>query len=305
MKVLVAHGSAATRRRLARPLRAAGHEVLEAGGARQALDRCRAERPDVLVVAQELCVRDDVAVIDAVKRDGDIFRTAIVVLVGAKFADRDAADDVRRGAQDFLVEPVRDWELLPRVLAAARTKNLQEELVEQTRRLEDQLFQDPLTRLYNRRFLFAQLSSMVSGARRHGRPMAVALVDLDAFKAVNDRHGHLVGDAVLTAAAEALSGAVRAEDVVGRFGGEEFMVLLPDTDDDAAAATAERLRLSIQGMIVPVPVPVTASVGWAVLGQSEASDDLVRRADAALYAAKAAGRNRARGAAVATLPDRT
>jgi diguanylate cyclase (GGDEF)-like protein len=305
MKVLIAHGSAATRRRLARPLRAAGHEVLEAGGAGQALDRCRAERPDVLVVAQELCDRDDVAVIDAVKGDGDIFRTAIIVLVGAEFADRDAADDVRRGAQDFLVEPVRDWELLPRVLAAARTKSLQEELVEQTRRLEHQLFQDPLTRLYNRRFLFAQLGSMVSGARRHGRPMAVVLVDLDAFKAVNDRHGHLVGDAVLTAAAGALSGAVRAEDVVGRFGGEEFMVLLPDTDENAAAATAERLRLSIQGMIVPVPVPVTASVGWAVLGHGEASDDLVRRADAALYTAKEAGRNRARGAAVATLPDRT
>jgi diguanylate cyclase (GGDEF)-like protein len=305
MKVLVAHGSAAARRRLGRPLGAAGHEVLEAGGAQQALDRCRAERPDVLVVAQKLCERDEVAVIDAVKADAEIFRTAVIVLVDPGFAAGAAAEDVRRGAHDFLVEPVRDWELLPRVMAAARTKNLQEELLEQTRRFEHQLFEDPLTRLYNRRFLFSQLGSMVSGARRHDRSMAVAVVDLDGYTADNDRHGHLVGDAVLVATAEALRGAVRAEDVVGRLGGEEFMVLLPDTGEEAAAATAERLRFAVQGMIVPVPVPVTASVGWAVLEAAEAADDLVRRADEALYAAKDAGRNCVRGAVVATLPDRT
>ncbi len=279
--------------------------MLEEAGAAQALDRCRAARPDVLVLAAALCERDDVAVIDAIKADAEIFRIAVIVLVEQNFAPGAAADGVRRGAQDFLVEPVRDWELLPRVTAAGRTKNLQEELVEQTRRFEHQLFQDPLTGLYNRRFLFAQLDSMISGARRHNRPVAVALLDLDGFKAVNDRHGHLVGDAVLVAAAAALRGAVRGEDVVGRFGGEEFMVLLPDTGEEAAAAAGERLRLAVERMIVPLPVPVTASVGWAVMGDGEATDDLVRRADEALYAAKEAGRNRVRGVVVATLPDRT
>jgi diguanylate cyclase (GGDEF)-like protein len=180
-------------------------------------------------------------------------------------------------------------------------KILQEELVEQTRRLENQLFEDPLTRLYNRRFLLSQLDALVSGARRHQRPLAVAMVDLDGFKAVNDRYGHETGDDVLVAAADALQRALRAEDVIGRLGGEEFLALLPDTDADAAARTGERLRTAV--LDADGPVPVTASVGWAVLEDGEAPDALVRRADTALYDAKAAGRNRVRGPA--TLPRRT
>ena len=112
--------------------------------------------------------------------------------------------------------------------------------MDQTARLEVQLFEDPLTQLKNRRFLFSQLRSLMSGARRHGRPMAVAMIDLDGFKAINDAHGHAVGDEALVAAAEALGRALRAEDVLGRIGGEEFLALLPDTDDDAAARTGER-----------------------------------------------------------------
>ena len=178
---------------------------------------------------------------------------------------------------------------------------LQEELVDQTARLESQLFEDPLTRLKNRRFLFSQLRSLISGARRHGRPMAVAMVDLDRFKAINDVHGHAVGDQALVAAAEALRRALRAEDVLGRLGGEEFLALLPDTDDEAAARAGERLRAAVER--VGGPVPLTASVGYAVLEAGEEPDDLVRRADAALYTAKAAGRNAVRGPA--TLPRRT
>ena len=159
--------------------------------------------------------------------------------------------------------------------AAGRTKVLQEELVDQTARLEVQLFEDPLTQLKNRRFLFSQLRSLMSGARRHGRPMAVAMIDLDGFKAINDAHGHAVGDEALVAAAEALGRALRAEDVLGRIGGEEFLALLPDTDDDAAARTGERLRAAVEA--AAGPVPMTASVGCAVLEAApEAPDDLVR-----------------------------
>jgi two-component system, cell cycle response regulator len=208
---------------------------------------------------------------------------------------------LRRGAQDFLLEPVREGEVLARVQSAGRTKILQEELVDQTQRLEVQLFADPLTRLYNRRFLFGQLAGLTSGARRHGRPLAIAMADLDAFKAVNDRYGHATGDEVLVAAADALQRALRAEDVLGRLGGEEFLVLLPDTDAEAAAQAAERMRSAVAG--AGGPVAVTASVGWAVLADGEEPDDLVRRADTALYAAKAAGRDCVRGPA--TLPRRT
>jgi len=301
VRVLLAHGSAVARRAMSRVLGAAGHQVLEAGGAAQAFALCRAERPDVLLVARSLCERDDMPLVDLVKADPDVFRTAVLLIVPADLAPEIARDQLRRGAHDFLLEPVREGELLARVQAAGRMKILQEELVDQTQRLENQLFEDPLTRLYNRRFLFSQLGALVSGARRHARPLAVAMVDLDAFKAVNDTHGHDAGDEVLIAAAEALQRALRAEDVLGRLGGEEFLALLPDTDADAAARTAERLRAAVAA--AGGPVAVTASVGWAVLEDGEEPDGLVRRADTALYTAKAAGRDRVRGPA--TLPRRT
>jgi two-component system cell cycle response regulator len=299
--VLVAHASAVTRRRFSRTLRTAGHEVLEAGGAQRAVALCRERRPDVLLLAADLCDRDEVAVVELVKADPVVFRTAIVLIEPAELLTDAAAALLRRGAHDFLLEPVREAELVARVLAAGRTKILQEELVDQTARLESQLFEDPLTQLKNRRFLFGQLGALMSGARRHGRPMAVAMVDLDRFKAINDVHGHLVGDAALVAAGEALRRALRAEDVLGRLGGEEFLALLPDTDEEAAAHAAERLRAAVAG--AGSPVPLTASVGYAVLQGDEAPDDLVRRADGALYTAKAAGRNTVRGPA--TLPRRT
>ena len=301
MLILVAHGSAVSRRRFSRTLRAAGHEVLEAGGAQRVVALCRERRPDVLVLAADLCDRDHVAVVELVKADPVVFRTAIVLIEPADLEPETGAQLLRRGVHDFLLEPVRDAELVSRVLAAGRMKILQEELVDQTARLESQLFEDPLTQLKNRRFLFSQLGSLISGARRHGRPLAVAMVDLDRFKAINDVHGHMVGDAALVAAGEALRRALRAEDVLGRIGGEEFLALLPDTDEEAAAHAAERLRAAVAAAVSPVPL--TASVGYAVLHGDEAPDELVRRADEALYAAKAAGRDAVRGPA--TLPRRT
>jgi two-component system cell cycle response regulator len=301
MLVLLAHGSSAARRGLGRALRAAGHEVIEAGGAGQALMLCRQRRPDVLVVASALSERDRLDLIDAIKTDLDIFRTAVVPIVPGDIDAASALAELRRGAQDFLLEPVREAELIARVQAAGRTKILQEELVDQTARLENQLFEDPLTHVHNRRFVFGQMSALVSAARRHGRPLAVAMVDLDGFKSVNDAHGHETGDRVLVAAGEALQRGLRAEDVLGRLGGEEFIALLPDSNAAAAARAAERLRAAVAG--AGGPVDVTASVGWAVLCDGELADDLVRRADNALYEAKAAGRNCVRGAA--TLPRRT
>jgi two-component system cell cycle response regulator len=301
MLVLVAEGSSAARRRMGSALRAEGHNVLEAGGTGQALALCRDRRPDVLVVSAALCERDQLDLLAAVKSDLDVFRTAVVPILPAEVPVATARRWLRLGAHDVLLEPVRDLELIARVQAAGRTKILQEELVDQTARLEEQLFEDPLTRVHNRRFVFGQLAAMISGARRHGRPLAVAMVDLDGFKAINDRHGHETGDSVLVAAAEALQRALRAEDVLGRLGGEEFLAVLPDTDAAAAARAAERLRAAVAD--AGGRVRVTASVGWAVVQPDEQPDDLVRRADDALYIAKQEGRDRVKGAA--TLPRRT
>jgi diguanylate cyclase (GGDEF)-like protein len=183
---------------------------------------------------------------------------------------------------------------------------LQEELFDQTRRLESLIFEDALTGLANRRAILTQLASQVSAARRHGRPLSVAIVDIDHFKPVNDAHGHAVGDRVLVATARALAGHLRAEDQLGRLGGEEFLVVLGDTDGRAAERVTDKLRCEVAGTSVAhegVEIAVTVSIGMATW-DGEAPETLLRRADDALYAAKAAGRDRAM-AAPATVPRRT
>lgn len=154
------------------------------------------------------------------------------------------------------------------------------------------VFNDELTGLWNRRFLQRRLAAELHAARRHGHGLSVAMVDVDHFKAVNDAHGHQVGDETLVVVAQRLTQAVRAEDVVGRWGGEEFLAILPRIDADGAHAVAERIRRDVaQAPAGPQQIAVTVSVGCATLDDETSADLLLRRADEALYAAKRAGRN--------------
>ncbi len=292
MRVVVAHGRTGERRRFQQVLSAAGHEVTECDCAVDAFDCCQHWRPDVAVVDTEA----GRGLLDRIKGDADAFRTAVLLVEPEEPPLERAVEALEHGAQDILVEPVRDAELVMRVQAAGRTKGLQEEIVAQAQRLEALLFEDALTGLANRRFVLTQLAGQVSGARRHDRPLSVASIDVDHFKAVNDTRGHAEGDRVLVAVALALRANLRAEDQLGRLGGEEVLALLPDTDAEAAESAAEKLRASVN------EVGVTVSIGWAAW-EGETPEELMRRADDALYAAKAAGRDRAVGAP-ATLPRR-
>jgi two-component system, cell cycle response regulator len=278
MRVLLAYALNPKRRRIARLLKEAGHEVLEVDGCDAAVRVCTERRPDVAVLHARLC-------------EGAVARI--------KSHSEAAAAALREGVQDFLVEPVCDAEVLARVEAAARTKELQQELVAQGLRLESLLREDALTGLLNRRAILTMLGGSVSGARRHGHPLSVAIVDLDNFKHINDTHGHSTGDEVLVAAVRAMRTHLRAEDSLGRMGGEEFLVVLPDTHDRAARSVAEKLRGEVA--CAPGPVEVTCSVGVATWS-GESPELLLRRADEALYAAKDAGRDRV---IAATLHGRT
>ena len=295
MRVLLAHALSPKRRRIAGVLRAAGHEVVEADDADEALERCHARTPDVAVVHADCC--DEV--VTAIKSDPVAYATAIIAIVRAGLDVGTAVAGMRRGVHDYLVEPVADGEVLIRVEAAARTKELQQELVAQGTRLEALLREDALTGLSNRRAILTQLGGMVSGARRHAHPLSIAIVDLDNFKRINDRHGHHTGDEVLVAGVHAMRAHLRAEDQLGRLGGEEFLVLLPDTGALAAARVAEKLRAEVAS--APTPVAVTVSVGVATW-VDESPHELLRRADEALYAAKHAGRDQV---VAATLHGRT
>jgi diguanylate cyclase (GGDEF)-like protein len=295
MRVLLAHAPTPKRRRIARVLATAGHEVTEVSTQEDALERCRAWAPDVALIHSECCGD----LVCEIKSDPVAYGTAVLMIVRPGLSPDDALAGMRSGIQDYLVEPIADGEVLTRVEAAARTKDLQQELVAQGARLEALLREDALTGLSNRRAILTQLGGMVSGARRHGHPLSIAVCDLDHFKRINDTHGHKAGDAVLIAATHAMGTHLRAEDQLGRLGGEEFLVLLPNTDAAAAVHVAERMRAEVA--TAASPVPVTVSIGIATW-EAEAPEELLHRGDEALYSAKDAGRDRV---TAATLHDRT
>ncbi|HWK27536.1 MAG TPA: GGDEF domain-containing protein [Solirubrobacter sp.] len=293
MRVLLVGASSARRGRFARVLSDAAHEVREADDPEAGLRAAREWLPAVAVVHAASAG----AFVGALKADPDAYGTAVLVIERAGLTPAEAREGMRRGVQDYLIEPVAEGEVLTRVEAAARTQALQHELVTQSTRLESLLREDALTGLWNRRAILAALSGMVSAARRHGRPLSIAVLDLDDFKRVNDTHGHTHGDAVLVEAARILRSRLRAEDQIGRLGGEEFVVLLPDADARAARLVAEKLRAGVAA----APVAVTVSIGVATWN-GESAEELLQRADTALYAAKDAGRDRVMAA---TLHGRT
>jgi two-component system, cell cycle response regulator len=310
VKVVVAHSDPSARDQLASPLRASGCEVAEAGDFDEALSACQALSPDVTLISKGIASPSGAMLLDELKAHPEVFSTAVVLVAPQEIPFGRAEALLKRGAEDLLGEPVTAAEVIVRVRAAARTKRLREELVGQSRRLETMLHEDPLTGLFNRRYVLTRLEGLISGARRHGRPLSVAMVDIDRFKSLNDRFGHDAGDNALVAITSALRERLRAEDELGRLGGEEFLALLPDTGAGAAASVAEDLRASAEAARAHGGKHVlraTVSVGWATWDGEEGPERLVKRADIALYAAKHAGRNAVRGAeeGSASLPRRT
>ena len=154
--------------------------------------------------------------------------------------------------------------------------------------------EDPLTGLANRRALEENMVRAISFAQRWKHPLAMIMADIDYFKTVNDRYGHLTGDQVLVSFSRLLKISSRIEDIVARFGGEEFILLIPNTSLDQATKLAERLRADTEEATVPIPTNITASFGVTRLLAEDTQESLIARADRALYAAKEAGRNRVR-----------
>ena len=213
--------------------------------------------------------------------------------------DTDRAELVgalNRGAHDYLIKPFDPAELDARVTAALRVKALHDALLEANRRLAAQALTDDLTGLANRRAGAHELERAVALAVRHGHVLALARVDVDHFKRINDTYGHQAGDLVLAEVARRLASAVRGGDELARWGGDEFVAILPDTDRAGALRAAERLRAAVADAPVEVEgaaVAVTISVGWAHWS-GDTPNDLLARADRAVYQAKDAGRGKVR-----------
>jgi diguanylate cyclase (GGDEF)-like protein len=217
-----------------------------------------------------------------------------ILLLTARTESQDLIQGMDAGADDYLTKPFNAHELRVRLHAGRRILDLQEALLKAREALREQATHDGLTGLLNRTGILEKLDEELSRASRTGTPVSVLMADLDLFKSINDTCGHLVGDAVLREAARRLRSAARRYDSVGRYGGEEFLIVLPGCNTADAAVQGERMREAIGATLFEVPSHpflVTASLGVACSTQC-APDALVREADDALYLAKAQGRNR-------------
>ena len=218
-----------------------------------------------------------------------------VTLLTAKESKENIVTGMDAGADDYITKPFDMHELRVRVRAGQRIIQLQSELLEAKKNLEIQSRTDPLTGVLNRRAILSQIEIELSRAKRDNAPISISMLDFDHFKKVNDTFGHLSGDAVLRESMNRVEETIRTYDAVGRFGGEEFIVVLPGAKHADALTIAERIRLKISeknANIDGVSIPFTISQGLATSNGELTVDELIAKADEALYRAKVNGRNR-------------
>jgi two-component system, cell cycle response regulator len=203
---------------------------------------------------------------------------------------------------DFLIRPLDRNELVARVRSQLRRKRYADKLRDNVQASIELAVVDSLTGLNNRRYFETHFSTLVEHASNHGRPLSVMILDIDHFKSVNDTYGHDSGDKVLKVFAERVRRVIRNADFLCRLGGEEFVVIMPDTPLNVAERIAERVRATIEKDRFPIveegrTIVVTVSIGIAERGSDSEPDGIFRRADRALYRSKSGGRNRVSAAA--------
>jgi diguanylate cyclase (GGDEF)-like protein len=222
-----------------------------------------------------------------------------ILLLTSRADSQDLVDGMDAGADDYLTKPFNAPELRVRLRAGGRIVDLQAELLHAREALREQATHDGLTLLFNRTAIMEVLGNEIARAERERQPLALLMVDLDRFKHINDTYGHLDGDAVLRESARRMKAAGRCYDSIGRYGGEEFLIVLPGCNAADAHAQAERVRESLA--LAPFAagsgaLDVTCSIGVSCVGVSRAThagaDTLIHEADEALYQAKSQGRNR-------------
>jgi diguanylate cyclase (GGDEF)-like protein len=294
VKVLVAEDEPVSRLRLQTFLGKWGYNVLVAPDGAEALRLFESERPTLVVLDRMMPHLDGLDVCRTIRQKG-AEPYVYVILLTAQDDTREIVEGFEAGADDYITKPFEVQELEARIRTGARIAELQEQLIAARERLRIEATHDSLTGLLNRAAFFEGFHKEIKRARRYRTPLALIMADIDHFKAINDRHGHPIGDAVLREAARRLRGSLRASDVIGRYGGEEFVVAAPDCDLRDAVALAERCRTGICSLPIVLPdeeVFVTMSLGVAATLDMDEADRLLRVADEALYRAKNAGRNK-------------
>ena len=299
-EVLIADDDPVSRRLLQVSLGSAGYRVAAAADGAEALRLLNEpDSPRLVILDWLMPVMDGVQVCRLVRASGREPYHYIILLT-AKGHQTEIIEGLEAGADDYITKPFDLQELKARLRAGKRILELQEQLVTAREQLRIQATHDSLTGLFNRMAILEALDRETTRSRREKKPVGIIMADLDHFKHINDTYGHQAGDAVLQETARRMSTSVRAYDSVGRYGGEEFLVVVSGSELGAAAELAERLRQGVAAQPVSVEsavIPVTVSLGVAVSADGAGRpEELLRQADEALYTAKDRGRNRVEAA---------
>ena len=300
MKILVVDDDSTLRHILRIQLTRAGYEVVEAEDGQIAWDIVQRENLRFVITDWMMPEMDGPEFIRRIRQTNLPGYTYIIMLT-AKEGKDSVVTGLEAGADDYLTKPFDPGEFRARVAIGKRIINLETRLSESLVRLEELAMRDGLTGLFNRRALYQHTENELSRARRENFPLSLVLLDIDHFKSVNDQHGHLVGDQALRLVADIITHSKRPYDWAGRWGGEEFLVVLPNTGPPEARIVAERMRENVARAHFVLPDDDRSLQLHISLGVSSASvspdstlmlDQLLHHADEALYRAKRGGRNR-------------
>ncbi len=291
-RILIVDDDDAIRASMQEFLERSGFTVFSAATAEEAMVLLPREEIHVAITDIILPGQNGLELTDFIKSGYDI---DVIVMTGYS-GDYSYEEAINKGASDFVFKPVRFEELLLRLKRVLKERRLTHERAKMLGKLQNLATTDGLTKLYNSRHFYNQLDVEVSRSRRYKHPLSLLLLDIDHFKRFNDTHGHLAGDKVLVTIGRNIQACLRAMDSAYRYGGEEFTVILPDTNAQEARTVAERIRQKIAAEKhcagEATQLTVTISVGVTAYINGEQVADLVQRADQAMYVSKKEGRDR-------------
>lgn len=297
MRILLAEDDLITRRLLEAQLKNWGHDLVVCSDGQQAWEELKRETSPKLVVLDWMMPGMDGLTLSREIRKLETKPYTYIILLTAKSRKEDVIEGLEAGADDYITKPFDPQELRVRIRAATRIVQLQEELLAALRASEFQATHDSLTGLWNRYAILGILQKELSRSDREHLSIAVIMADVDHFKKINDTYGHLAGDEVLRQTAGRIVSSLRPYDSVGRYGGEEFLMVMPSCSTTNALNIAERLRSTFEKNPISNAegtFPVTLSFGLVVVNGKDCqnTDIIIGRADESLYKAKNSGRNR-------------
>jgi len=297
MKILVAEDEPSFRRLLEDKLTLWGFDVVVAENGDIAMQILQsADAPRIAILDWIMPVMDGIEVCRKV-REKVTEPYCYIILLTSQQRDEDLVIGMEAGADDYITKPYKNNELRLRLRAGRRIIELQDELIASRDNFRSKASHDSLTGLWNHEEILHILVNELSRAGRDEKSVSVIMVDIDYFKKINDSYGHMAGDAALRSIAAEMYSMMRSYDFIGRYGGEEFLIILPECREESAAAFAERIRARISSESIDTPegaVSITISLGVATSNhvRTKDADTLVNAADRALYQAKQNGRNR-------------